>query len=160
MSRYTLVTSWTLETGVDRVWRALRATREWPSWWKYVERVEEIEPGDSDGVGALARYTWSSRLPYRLTFDMRTTVLQPDRIEGVASGDLKGHGRWDLRDEGGRAKADYTWSVDTDKAWMNLLAPVLAPVFAWNHGEVMREGGRGLARHLGTKLVSVNGRPC
>ena len=28
---------------------------------------------------------------------------------------------------------------------MNLLAPVAAPVFAWNHDWVMRNGGEGLA---------------
>jgi hypothetical protein len=34
--------------------------------------------------------------------------------------------------------------------------PILAPVFAWNHNEVMREGGRGLAHHLGaTPLDAV-----
>jgi hypothetical protein len=28
------------------------------------------------------------------------------------------------------------------------LAPLLAPVFRWNHGKVMADGGRGLAREL------------
>ena len=34
-------------------------------------------------------------------------------------------------------------------------APLLAPAFRWNHGQVMAEGGRGLARHLGAKLLST-----
>ena len=38
---------------------------------------------------------------------------------------------------------------------MNLLAPILAPgIPAWNHDQVMREGGRGFARHLGVPLLA------
>jgi hypothetical protein len=37
---------------------------------------------------------------------------------------------------------------------MNLLAPLARPVFAWNHDVVMRWGGEGLARLLGTRLVA------
>jgi hypothetical protein len=36
---------------------------------------------------------------------------------------------------------------------MNVLAPVLAPAFRWNHGQVMAVGGRGLAAHLGVRLL-------
>ncbi|MBV8031547.1 MAG: SRPBCC family protein [Betaproteobacteria bacterium] len=161
MSRYTLVTDWELDAPAERVWNALVCTQEWPSWWHYVERAQELLKPGPDGTGAITRYTWSSRLPYRLTFDMRTTVMErPRRIEGEALGDLKGHGRWDLRDSGARTSVRYTWSVDTGKAWMNALAPLLAPVFEWNHGQVMLEGGRGLARHLGARLLSMNGKPC
>ena len=37
---------------------------------------------------------------------------------------------------------------------MNLLGPLLAPVFRWNHDYVMAAGGRGLAHHLGVELVA------
>jgi hypothetical protein len=47
--------------------------------------------------------------------------------------------------------------VTTGKRWMNALAPLLAPVFAWNHDQVMAEGGRGLARHLGVTLLRCAG---
>ena len=33
-------------------------------------------------------------------------------------------------------------------------APLLRPVFAWNHDIVMRQGGEGLARLLGARLVA------
>ena len=39
----------------------------------------------------------------------------------------------------------YEWNVSTTKTWMNLLAPVARPVFAYNHDMVMRWGGEGLA---------------
>ena len=33
----------------------------------------------------------------------------------------------------------------------------LAPVFAWNHDQVMAAGGRGIARHLGVRLLAYEG---
>jgi hypothetical protein len=38
---------------------------------------------------------------------------------------------------------------------MNVLAPVRQPVFRWNNNQVMAEGGRGLARHLGIRLLAI-----
>jgi hypothetical protein len=46
------------------------------------------------------------------------------------------------------------WQVATSRAWMNALAPVLAPAFRWNHGAVMAAGARGLASHLGVELLA------
>ncbi len=157
--RYSLVTRWVLEAPIERVWDALTVPAEWPRWWRYVESVSELEPGQANGLGALRRYVWSSRLPYRLAFEMRTTGIErPFAIEGVASGELNGIGRWDLREVGeDTTRVQYTWTVATDKAWMNALAPLLAPVFEWNHDQVMRSGGEGLARHLGATLLAFEG---
>ena len=42
----------------------------------------------------------------------------------------------------------YIWEVDTAKRWMNALAPLLRPLFVWNHHAIMRAGEAGLRRHL------------
>lgn len=157
MSRYTLVTQWHLAAPIEQIWRALTTPREWPGWWRYVKKVEEIAEGDADGLGAVRRFTWTSRLPYELTFDMRTTALRkPHFIEGVASGELNGSGRWRIAESAKGTRAEYEWSVDTGKRWMNILAPLLAPAFRWNHGQVMREGARGLACYLGVELTKAD----
>ena len=49
----------------------------------------------------------------------------------------------------------YEWHVETSKRWMNLLAPLARPVFAYNHDVVMRWGGEGLARRLGAELIAA-----
>ena len=49
----------------------------------------------------------------------------------------------------------YEWNVEHDEAWMNLLAPVARPVFAYNHDMVMRWGGEGLARRLDCNLLAA-----
>ena len=156
--QYALTTDWLLDAPIEAIYGALMIPEAWPRWWRYVEAVVLLQPGNADGIGAVRRYTWSSRLPYRLSFEMETTALaKPYRIEGVAWGDLAGTGRWDLAVEDGHARVRYTWRVTTGKRWMSALAPLLAPVFAWNHDQVMAEGGRGLARHLGVTLVRYAG---
>jgi hypothetical protein len=116
---------------------------------------QELRKGDEAGVGAVRRYTWSSRLPYSLTFDMRVTRVQrPQLIEGEAIGELTGTGRWTLSTQADAVRVRYDWQVETTRPWMNALAPLLSPAFRWNHGEVMRAGAAGLARHLGARLLA------
>lgn len=154
MATYALVTRWHVEAALEQIWNALVAAEAWPLWWRYVRAVELVEAGDADGCGAVRRFLWTSRLPYRLAFEMRTTRVERLRvIEGIATGALNGTGRWDLTSTGAITTARYTWVVSTGRAWMNRLAPVLAPAFRWNHHAVMAEGGRGLARHLGARLA-------
>jgi hypothetical protein len=38
--------------------------------------------------------------------------------------------------------------VEVTQPWMRFVAPIARPVFAWNHGVVMRWGHEGLARRL------------
>ena len=154
MKRYELVSHWQFAAPIDCIWDALYAPEDWPKWWKYVLAVEQLEAGEASGVGAVRRYTWSSRLPYRLSFNMRTSVVQAPRLlEGNAQGELNGTGRWSLTQQGPNTHVRYDWQVATSRAWMNALAPLLAPVFRWNHGEVMAEGARGLARFLGVRQI-------
>jgi len=40
---------------------------DWPQWWRNVEKVEELEAGDTMGIGRRLRFTWKSHLVYRLT---------------------------------------------------------------------------------------------
>lgn len=156
MNSYQLASHWHFVAPIDRIWDGIYAVEAWPKWWKYVLAVEELEQGDDAGVGAVRRYTWGSRLPYRLSFSMRTTVVNwPQLLEGVAQGELNGLGRWTLNQEGATTHVRYDWQVSTSRPWMNALAPILAPMFRWNHGEVMAEGARGLARYLGVRQVEV-----
>jgi len=153
-NRYALVSHWHLDASIERVWDAIYAVEAWPRWWKYVLAVVELEKGDDRGVGAVRRYTWSSRLPYRLTFDMRSTQVQrPNLLAGEAIGELTGTGVWTLAAHSGSTQVRYDWEVATTRAWMNALAPLLAPAYRWNHGQVMAAGARGLAQYLGVRLL-------
>jgi hypothetical protein len=158
MAAYTFVTRWRVEAPVERVWDAIYHSQHWPAWWPGVERVVEVTKGDEDGVGSVRRYTWKSRLPYRLSFEMRTTrVERPWALEGVAQGELQGTGRWRFSCDGDATVVRYDWNVRATKPWMRLLSPIARPVFAWNHDVVMGWGAEGLARRLGARVVSAEG---
>ena len=156
MADYSFVTLWRFRAPLEPVWDSIYHSEDWPAWWRGVESVERVEGGDDRGIGTLQRYTWRSRLPYRLAFHMRLTRVEPlSLIEGEAVGELTGTGRWRLTHDEGVTHVRYDWDVRTTRPWMNLLAPVARPVFAYTHDVVMRWGGEGLARRLDCKLLAA-----
>jgi hypothetical protein len=157
MAEYKFLTTWLLEAERERVWDAIWESERWPEWWRGVLEAEELEPGDESGFGRYGRYVWQSKLPYKLEFFVRTTqVERPHLLEGDASGELAGIGRWRLYEQDGTTAVLYEWNVRTTRAWMNLLSPVARPIFAVNHDYVMRNGGRGLAKLLGARLLAID----
>lgn len=153
MTEYQFSTTWRIKAPLQEVWNVLYHPDTWPSWWKNLVQIIEIEKGDALGVGALHRYTWKGTLPYRITFDMYISNIVPlQRLEGQASGEVEGIGQWNLSYDGTYTIVRYHWHVRTNRLWMNYLAPLTAPLFRWNHHTVMREGARGLARKLGTRV--------
>ena len=153
VTAYAFTSNWHVAAPIHTVWDAIYDSVRWPYWWPYVAAVEELVPGDADGLGAVRRYTWTTRLPYRFVFDSRVTrVDRPYVLEASASGQLNGMGRWTLTAEGAGTHVRYDWNVNTGVAWMNTLAPFARPIFAWNHDAVMRSGGEGLGRLLGVPV--------
>ena len=150
MADYNFVTVWRFRAPLAPVWDLIYRSEDWPSWWRGVERVEALQEGvGDDHVGSVRRYTWKSKLPYRLSFDMRLVrVEQHALIEGEAFGELKGRGLWRFSCAGGLTTVRYDWNVETTKPWMNLLAPLARPVFKWNHDVVMGRGAEGLDARL------------
>lgn len=149
MAQYEFITHWQFNAPQEKVWDLIFQSEAWPDWWPGVEKVEKIKDGDKNHVGAIHRYTWKSKLPYRLTFEMETTRIEPPSlIEGRALGELQGKGAWHLSNEGEITTVRYDWNVETTKTWMNYLAPIARPVFKWNHDVVMGWGAEGLTRKL------------
>ena len=154
MKTYKFVTLWRVKAPIEAVWNEIYHSESWPTWWKGVEDVSELSKGDESGVGSIHRYVWKSKLPYRLSFDMKTVRVEPPRLlEGVAIGELQGRGLWQLSTEGDETIVRYDWNVETTKRWMNLVAPIARPLFEWNHDVVMGWGAKGLERRLGARLV-------
>jgi Polyketide cyclase / dehydrase and lipid transport len=153
MARFSFVDHWEFSAPIDVVWNEIADAAKWPSWWPSMARVEELEPGDEQGLGAVRRYTVKGALPYRVSFDMRTTVIDVHRrIEGEALGDVAGRGRWTFSADGTTTtRVSYEWTVDVQKAWMVLFAPIMRPLFGWNHHHVMRRGLQGLTSRLATR---------
>lgn len=153
---YSFVTTWQIEAPIQTVYEAICYSQGWPLWWRNVEKVEEISPGDSRGIGCVRRYTWHGHLPYRLTFDICVIRFEPLAvIEGIASGDVEGQGRWSFAAKGAVTTVRYEWQVRTTRPWMNLLALFAKPIIEWNHHAVMRQGGMALAQKLNARLIGI-----
>lgn len=142
---------WLIAAPIDVVWTALTEVETWPQWWPYVRHVETLKRGDATGLGAIRRIAWGSRLPYGFTLDVECTEVRHERLlRGRARGHLEGEGVWTLAAQGEqRTEVRYTWTLDVNRPWMKLTAPLMAPVFRWNHEGVMRGGERGLVRWVG-----------
>jgi uncharacterized protein YndB with AHSA1/START domain len=157
MAEYRFLTTWLLDADRERVWDAIYESERWPEWWDGVEEAEKLEEGDENGVGQRGRYIWKAKLPYRVEFHIRTTrVERPRLLEGDATGELAGVGRWRLFEQEGVTAVIYEWNVHTTRAWMNALAPLARSAFKSNHDYVMRSGGRGLAKLLGARLLALD----
>src|SRR4030095_14411863 len=141
MADYEFLTIWRVKAPQQKVWDLIFHSEDWPSWWCGVEKVERLRGGDANNVGAIHRYTWKSKLPYRLIFEMETTRVEPGSVlEGRAIGELESTGPWQVSCVDGVTTVRYDWNVETTKAWMNLLAPLARPFFSWNHDVVMAWG--------------------
>ena len=153
MVKYEFVTVWHVQAPLEEVWNEIFHSEQWPEWWRGVEEVTQLEKGGENRVGGISRYTWKSKLPYKLTFDMKATRVEPmSVIAGRAFGELAGEGVWHFTVEEGYTILRYDWNVETTKKWMNWLAPVLRPLFQWNHDVIMRWGADGLSKRLGASV--------
>jgi uncharacterized protein YndB with AHSA1/START domain len=153
LSEYAFLTEWRVAAAPEAVWDVITRVDEWPCWWKGVLAIERIREGDEKGVGSVHRHRWRSRLPYDLTFEMETTLVEPvRRLQGRARGDLSGAGAWTFTPVADGTHVAYDWRVFTTKRWMTFVAPVARPLFVWNHDAVMRWGAEGLARRLGAAV--------
>jgi hypothetical protein len=157
--QYHFETRFSVPATRDEVWAVMEDPTTWPSWWRWLRRVDRLDRGGPDLAGARYRYTFRTALPYSLTFDTETTRTRPGHlIEVRASGDLAGTGLWEVFDDDGTSLVRYTWIVATTKRWMNALTPVARRVFAWNHDRLMQDFATGFAAQLGTRPRVVQNR--
>ena len=151
-THFDLVSQWRIQAPVERVWAALADPASWPQWWPHVQSVRTLREGGPDGVGAVRRIDWSTGLPYRLVIEIEgIEAVWHERLRGRSRGQLDGEGLWLLRAGPGFTDVTFVWRVTPRRRWMRWLAPLLAPVFRWNHRSVMRLGEIGLQRHLGSR---------
>ena len=141
---YHFTSTWHIESSCDEVFSALYEVKNYPRWWPEIK--EGIDIGDGEGM-LRAR----SFLPYDLRFTLhRSSVDQAAGIlEASVSGDMEGTICWKVTQEGGKTKVFYEQKVMLHKNLLNILAPIVRPLFIWNHTLMMRHGERGLSEYLG-----------
>ncbi len=150
MDMYHFVSKWTFKAPLPAVWDAIFDSDQWPEWWKYVEKVTTVEKGDAQEIGTVKIFEWSTKFFYTIHFHSRLIENEyGKRLKGEAWGELEGTGLWTFEEHDGLTTATYHWDVSTTKPWMNFMAPILKPLFKFNHDIVMKDGEVGLRKRLG-----------
>ena len=146
-------TTWRVKGSAAQVYEVLSKPREFVRWWPEVYlAVREVRAGDANGVGRIVALRTKGKLPYTLEWQAEMVAAQkPQRMSIRARGDLEGRGEWELRQDGEWVQVRYDWTVLATKSWMILLAPLLRPVFVWNHKWAMQRGFEGLQRELASR---------
>jgi uncharacterized protein YndB with AHSA1/START domain len=134
----------------EEVFDVLARGKLLPEWWKgvYLE-AEELEPGTEPHVGGKVRAKARGFLPYQLNFIIEMVELERPRLVAVkVVGDFDGRWRAALSPKDGGTHVDLTWETELKRAWMKTMAPLLRPVFAWNHYWTTPRGEAGLRAYL------------
>lgn len=156
MAEYRFLTVWQLDAPIEKVWEAILDYKSLPSWWKAVDEVEEIKQGDSTGTGSVCRMVWKTPLAYGVSYQSTVTRVEPPHLLELRTvGDVEGTGRWELSKTEVGTLVHYHWTIRTTKNWMNFLAPLINPLLNWSNDSIMRQGAKGLAQHLNSRLVKV-----
>jgi uncharacterized protein YndB with AHSA1/START domain len=150
---FDLVSHWRLDAPVASVWRAITETEHWPRWWPGVVGVKRLKNGDEVGVGRVQQISFRTGLGYRLHLALEVTeVLREERLRARAAGTLAGEGIWLMKqaapEAGGHTDVTFVWRVTLPPGLLRWTAPLLAPLFRWNHKRVMRAGRIGLTDYL------------
>jgi hypothetical protein len=115
MTDYHFVSTWRLQVPIEQAWEEIVHTERWPSCGSTSPgstnstRATPPDSADATGLGRRQHLVFTTRLPYRLGFDIQVRRIQPPTtLEADATGELEGVGRWTLTpDDGGR------WSATT-----------------------------------------------
>lgn len=145
-----LVTCWRIPAQIGDVADILTLPQDFPRWWGQVYlAIRQTDPGDADGIGRRIEVHSRGWLPYHLHW--QGTLVEsdlPHRWVIDATGDLTGRGEWRLVQRGPVAEVTFDWRIRADRPLFRLLAPLFAPVLAWNHRWAMAQGEEGLRSEL------------
>jgi hypothetical protein len=152
VSGYRFTDDWYVAADPQAARDLLRRVEEWPEWWPSSVSVQPAIPEHRRATVEAWRFTFQTRLPYRMSFQADVVHEEPMAVETTVVGRVRGVGRWrvDRVPEGSRVHFD--WLVDPQLPWMRVLSPVARPVFIWNHESLMAEGARAFAEALGVAM--------
>lgn len=149
-NEYHFVTHWRVHSTRETVYDLLADAPDLARWWHTVYlAVEEVTPGDRNGVGKVVRLHTKGWLPYRLRWQFWVTdAAFPTGYTLEAWGDFVGRGVWTFVQKGEEVRLTYDWRIRADKPLLRYLSFLLKPIFAANHRWAMAQGEVSLQREL------------
>jgi uncharacterized protein YndB with AHSA1/START domain len=137
------VDEWDVAAPREAVFDLIADARTYPSWWRPV--YIDVESDGEPRLGAVSQQHFKGRLPYHLRTSSTVTVYDPPhRVGAEVVGDLRGRGLWTLTPTETGTRVRFDWSVFADKPLLQVLTPVLRPVFRWNHAWAIARAQEGL----------------
>lgn len=133
---------------------------EWlPQWWRgvYLDAAK-LSDNPEPRVGDRLRVRARGFLPYELNFILEATELEPDRrVQVKTFGDFDGVWTATLSQTRKGVNVDLVWEVTVLRPILKRLAPLLRPLFAWNHRWTTPRGEAGLRAFLVERRATLRG---
>ena len=155
---YHFVTTWRVESTLAEVMTILADGPGLVRWWPSVYLdVQELKPGDRDGLGKTVSLYTKGWLPYTLRWQFEFIEVRPPiGFTLKAWGDLEGIGIWTFEQEEGVGdpqkpgwvRINYDWNITAEKPILKYLSFVMKPLFSANHHWAMARGEESLKLEL------------
>ena len=149
-NEYAFTTHWRVQSTCQEISDILGNGPDLVRWWPSVYLdVQEVEPGDANGLGKVIKLHTKGWLPYTLRWQFRVTENRaPYGFSLEAWGDFVGIGVWTFVQDGSWVNITYDWRVRADKPLLRTFSFIMKPIFAANHHWAMRQGELSLQREL------------
>lgn len=147
---YHFITQWQAPGTVREVFETIADAPALVRWWPAVYLdVQQVQPGDENGVGKVVNLYTKGWLPYTLRWQFRVTEVRiPHGFALEAWGDFVGRGIWTFEQDGPWVNITYDWRIRADKPLLRYLSFLFKPIFAANHRWAMARGEESLRLEL------------
>jgi hypothetical protein len=149
-NEYHFITHWQVRGTAQEVFEIIANAPDLTRWWPAVYLdVQQVQPGNSQGVGKVVSLYTKGWLPYTLRWQFRVTEANPPYGFSLeAWGDFVGRGIWTFEQVGEWLNITYDWRIRADKPLLRSLSFIFKPIFAANHRWAMAKGEESLRLEL------------
>jgi hypothetical protein len=153
---YHFTTRWRMHSTREEIFDVLSDAADLARWWPSVYLdVQDLEPGDAQGMGRVVSLYTKGWLPYTLRWRFRVTEVSfPTGFALEAWGDFVGRGVWRFEQDRDWTNIVYDWSIVADKSLLRRLSFLFKPVFSANHRWAMAKGEESLRLELARRRAA------
>lgn len=153
---YHFITQWHIPGKVKEVTDIISDNEALVRWWPSVYlQVEELAPGDADGIGKVLSLYTKGWLPYTLHWQCRVSAIHADGFSLVASGDFEGRGIWTFKQNGLWTDVTYDWKISAEKPLLRYFSFIMKPIFSANHYWAMARGEESLKLEVARRRATT-----
>ncbi len=153
---YHFITQWHIPGKVEEVTDIIRDNESLVHWWPSVYlRIDELTPGDTEGIGKVLDLYTKGWLPYTLHWQCRVSAIHDDGFSLIASGDFEGRGIWTFKQNGPIVDVIYDWKISAEKPLLRYFSFIMKPLFSANHYWAMSRGEESLKLELARRRATT-----